>query len=119
MRLGLFTKVQSFSQSDLDQFGTPSLITRTTNDVNQIQQMMQLLLRTIITTPIFLLGGIIMCLRQDVKLSVILLFVGQFTGLFVLGALPLLVLSAVVLLLDWLLFRKASRSFTPEKLLKK
>ena len=34
MRLGLFTKVQSFSQSDLDKFGTPSLITRTTNDVN-------------------------------------------------------------------------------------
>lgn len=54
-----------------------------------------------------------------VVLPVILLFVGQFTGLFVLGALPLLVLSAVVLLLDWLLFRKASRSFTPEKLLKK
>lgn len=75
MRLGLFTKVQSFSQSDLDKFGTPSLITRTTNDVNQIQQMMQMLLRTIITTPILLLGGIIMCLRQDVKLSVILLFV--------------------------------------------
>lgn len=75
MRLGLFTKVQSFSQSDLDKFGTPSLITRTTNDVNQIQQMMQMLLRTIITTPILLLGGIIMCLRQDVKLSAILLFV--------------------------------------------
>ena len=75
MRLGLFTKVQSFSQSDLDKFGTPSLITRTTNDVNQIQQMMQMLLRTIITTPILLLGGIIMCLRQDVQLSVILLFV--------------------------------------------
>lgn len=75
MRLGLFTKVQSFSQSDLDQFGTPSLITRTTNDVNQIQQMMQMLLRTIITTPILLLGGIVMCLRQDVKLSAILLFV--------------------------------------------
>ena len=75
MRLALFTKVQSFSQSDLDHFGTPSLITRTTNDVNQIQQMMQMLLRTIITTPIMLFGGIIMCLKQDAKLSVILLFV--------------------------------------------
>lgn len=75
MRLALFTKVQSFSQSDLDHFGTPSLITRTTNDVNQLQQMMQMLLRTIITTPILLVGGIIMCLKQDVQLSVILLFI--------------------------------------------
>ena len=75
MRLALFTKVQSFSQSDLDHFGTPSLITRTTNDVNQLQQMMQMLLRTIITTPILLIGGIIMCLKQDVELSAILLVI--------------------------------------------
>lgn len=75
MRLALFAKVQSFSQSDLDHFGTPSLITRTTNDVNQLQQTMQMLLRTIITTPILLIGGIIMCLKQDVELSVILLFI--------------------------------------------
>jgi ATP-binding cassette subfamily B protein len=75
MRYALFTKVQDFSQSDLDKFGTPSLITRTTNDVNQIQQMMQMLLRSIITTPIMLLGGIVMCLRQDVKLSGIMLVV--------------------------------------------
>jgi ATP-binding cassette subfamily B protein len=75
MRLALFTKVQQFSQSDLDHFGTPSLITRTTNDVNQLQQTMQMLLRTIITTPILLIGGIFMCLKQDVKLSVILLFI--------------------------------------------
>lgn len=75
MRLALFTKVQSFSQADLDKFGTPSLITRTTNDVNQLQQMMQMLLRSIITTPIMLIGGVVMCLRQDVKLSGVLLFV--------------------------------------------
>ena len=75
MRHALFKKVQAFSQADLDKFGTPSLITRTTNDINQIQQMMQMLLRTIITTPIMLLGGIVMCLRQDAKLSTILLFV--------------------------------------------
>lgn len=83
MRLALFTKVQSFSQSDLDKFGTPSLITRTTNDVNQLQQTMQMLLRTIITTPILLLGGIIMCLRQDVRLSGILLFVVPVIGVLV------------------------------------
>ena len=83
MRLALFTKVQSFSQSDLDRFGTPSLITRTTNDVNQLQQTMQMLLRTIITTPILLFGGIIMCLKQDVELSVILLFVIPIIGVVV------------------------------------
>jgi len=75
MRLALFTKVQSFSQSDLDKFGTPSLITRTTNDVNQLQMMMQMLLRTIITTPILLVGGIIMCIKQDAKLSLILVVI--------------------------------------------
>ena len=83
MRLALFTKVQSFSQADLDTFGTPSLITRTTNDVNQIQQMMQMLLRTIITTPILLIGGIIMCLKQDVGLSAILLFIVPIIAVFV------------------------------------
>ncbi len=75
MRKALFTKVQSFSQADLDKFGTPSLITRTTNDVNQIQQMMQMLLRTIITTPILLVGGVVMCVKQDAKLSLILVVV--------------------------------------------
>ena len=75
MRKALFTKVQAFSQSDLDKFGTPSLITRTTNDINQIQQMMQMLLRTMITTPILLFGGIIMCIKQSPKLSLILVVV--------------------------------------------
>ena len=83
LRYALFQKVQSFSQSDLDRFGTPSLITRTTNDVNQIQQMMQMLLRSIITTPIFLLGGIVMCLKQSVKLSSVLLVVVPVIAVFV------------------------------------
>ncbi len=83
MRHALFQKVQSFSQSDLDKFGTPSLITRTTNDVNQLQQAMQMLLRTIITTPILLFGGIIMCLKQDLRLSGILLFVVPIIGVVV------------------------------------
>ena len=75
MRKALFTKVQAFSQSDLDKFGTPSLITRTTNDINQIQQMMQMLLRTMITTPILLFGGIVMCIKQSPKLSLILVVI--------------------------------------------
>lgn len=75
MRLALFSKVQEFSSADVEQFGTASLITRTTNDVNQMQQTLQMLLRTIITTPIMMIGGIIMALRQDTGLSLILVFI--------------------------------------------
>jgi ATP-binding cassette subfamily B protein len=75
MRLALFTKVQKFSSADVEQFGTASLITRTTNDVNQMQQTIQMLLRTVMTTPIMMIGGIIMALRQDTGLSLILVFI--------------------------------------------
>lgn len=75
LRKAMFERVQSFSKQDIDKFGTPSLITRTTNDVNMLQQMMQMVLHTMITTPILFIGGIVMCLKQDVKLSVILVFV--------------------------------------------
>lgn len=54
-----------------------------------------------------------------VVLPLILLFIGQFTGLFVLGPLPLAVLSLIVILLDYGLFRIAAKKFTPEKLLEK
>ena len=54
-----------------------------------------------------------------IVLPLILLFVGQFTGLFVLGPLALAVLALVIFLLDYGLFRIASGKFTPEKLLKK
>ena len=75
MRQALFTKVQSFSAADVESFGTASLITRTTNDVNQMQQTLQMVLRSVITTPIMMIGGIFMALKQDVKLSVILIFI--------------------------------------------
>lgn len=52
-------------------------------------------------------------------LPLILLFVGQFTGLFVLGAIPLLILAVLLFLLDYGLFRMAAGKFTPERLLKK
>ena len=73
IRSSLFYKIQQFSQQDMDEFGTATLITRNTNDVNQMQMMLQMLLRTILTTPIMLIGGIIMAAKQDPKLTLIML----------------------------------------------
>ncbi len=72
VRSALFQKIQTFSQQDMDEFGTATLITRNTNDVNHMQMMIQMLLRTILTTPIMLIGGIIMAAKQDPKLTIIM-----------------------------------------------
>ncbi len=69
MRRAIFYKVESFSQADLDKFGTPSLITRNTNDVHQMQMLVHLGLNLMVMAPIMCIGGIIMALRQDVVLS--------------------------------------------------
>ncbi len=69
MRRAIFYKVESFSQADLDKFGTPSLITRNTNDVHQMQMLVLLGLNIMVMAPIMCIGGIIMALRQDVVLS--------------------------------------------------
>ncbi len=75
LRKTIFSKVQTFSQADVDEFGAATLITRNTNDVNSLQMTVQMALRVVLTTPITLIGSIVMALRQDVSLSVILLFV--------------------------------------------
>lgn len=69
MRRAIFYKVESFSQADLDKFGTPSLITRNTNDVHQMQMLVHLGLNLMVMAPIMCIGGVIMALRQDVVLS--------------------------------------------------
>jgi len=69
MRKAIFYKVESFSQADLDKFGTPSLITRNTNDVHQMQMLVHLGLNLMVMAPIMCIGGVIMALRQDVVLS--------------------------------------------------
>lgn len=73
IRGSIFRKIASFSQHDIGLFGTPSLITRSTNDVLQVQQIIQMGLSVMILAPINFGGGIIMALRQDVKLSQVLL----------------------------------------------
>lgn len=75
LRNELFIHVENFSLHEFDKLGTATLITRTTNDVNQIQQVLIMMLRMMISAPIMGLGGIIMATSKDVKLSVIVIAV--------------------------------------------
>ena len=72
IRAKLFTHVQQFSLHEFDTVGTASLITRTTNDTTQVQQMLVIILNMMITAPITMVAGIILALNQDVGLSWIL-----------------------------------------------
>lgn len=75
LRGRLFAQVQSFSQQEMGKFGAPTLITRTTNDVQQVQMVVLLSFTLMLMAPIMLVGGVIMALRQDVVLSGVLLVV--------------------------------------------
>ncbi|ALC05389.1 putative ABC transporter ATP-binding protein [Corynebacterium deserti GIMN1.010] len=69
LRAALFSKVVSFSEREMGHFGSPSLITRNTNDVQQIQMLVQMTTTLMISAPMLAIGGIIMAVRQDVGLS--------------------------------------------------
>ncbi|MEG0014312.1 MAG: ABC transporter ATP-binding protein [Cellulosilyticaceae bacterium] len=73
LRKTLFTKVESFSLSEFNKIGTASLITRTTNDVTQIQQLVLVALRIMVTAPLMVIGGILMALTTNLELSITLL----------------------------------------------
>jgi len=75
VRGAIFRQVESFSRAELDTFGTPSLITRNTNDVQQVQMVVLMGLNMMIIAPILAVGGVIMALRQDIPLSGILIVV--------------------------------------------
>jgi ATP-binding cassette, subfamily B, multidrug efflux pump len=70
IRGALYRKVESLSQSEMGRFGTPSLITRNTNDVQQVQMLMAIGLTLMLFAPMMAIGGIIMALRQDLQLSI-------------------------------------------------
>ncbi|MBR6567304.1 MAG: ABC transporter ATP-binding protein [Clostridia bacterium] len=72
LRRELFLKVESLSQTDIDKIGTPSLITRCTNDVKVIQDFILTCLRMIISVPIMLVGGVIMAFILNAKLATII-----------------------------------------------
>jgi len=73
VRLGLFRRVQDFSAREVGHFGAPSLITRNTNDVQQVQMLAIMTFTLMVSAPIMCVGGIILALNQDVRLSALLL----------------------------------------------
>ncbi|WP_299530371.1 ABC transporter ATP-binding protein [uncultured Streptomyces sp.] len=75
LRGAIFDRVQSFSAREVGRFGAPSLITRTTNDVQQIQMLVLMTFTLMVSAPIMCVGGIVMALGLDVPLSGVLLAV--------------------------------------------
>lgn len=73
VRAAVFGRVMSFSAREVAQFGAPSLITRNTNDVQQVQMLVVLSCTMLVGAPIMMVGGVIMALREDVGLSWLML----------------------------------------------
>ncbi|MDF2258495.1 ABC transporter ATP-binding protein [Streptantibioticus ferralitis] len=83
VRGAVFDRVQSFSARELGRFGAPSLITRTTNDVQQVQMLTLMTFTLMVSAPIMCVGGILMALNQDVPLSALLLVIVPVLGVIV------------------------------------
>lgn len=92
-RGALFRRVQKFSQAEVNRFGAPSLITRTTNDVQQVQMVTLMMLNVVLMAPMMAIGGVIMALRLNVTLSTVILVaipvMGVFIGFVITRATPL------------------------------
>lgn len=73
IRENVFKKVESFSLKEVNELGVASLITRTTNDVNQMQQVLMIMLRMMLYAPMVAVGATIMAIRKDSKLALIIL----------------------------------------------
>lgn len=86
LRKKVFEKVESFSLTEVNEIGTASLITRTTNDINQIQMVTIMMMRMMLSSPLIIIGALIMALRKDVELSRIILIV-----------IPIIVVTIVVI----------------------
>ena len=93
LRGAIFTRVEHFSIHQFDRFSSASLVTRTTNDTTQVQQMLIMLLTMVITAPMMAIGGVILALSQDTQLAWVLIAVmpvmALVFGLIMRGALPL------------------------------
>ncbi|MBQ8781666.1 MAG: ABC transporter ATP-binding protein [Oscillospiraceae bacterium] len=74
MRNDMFRHINSFSHAELDKIGTPSLITRLTNDINQVQTAVAMFIRLVVRAPFIVIGSAIMALSIDVKLSMVFAF---------------------------------------------
>ena len=83
VRSSLFTTIERFSMREVNSFGAASLITRNTNDVQQVQMLVLVGLTMMVSAPMMAIGGIIMAVRQDARLSALLLVVVPVMGLVV------------------------------------
>jgi ATP-binding cassette subfamily B multidrug efflux pump len=72
LRSKIFSHVENFSLQEFDRIGTPSLITRTTNDVTQVQMLTLMMLRIFVSAPVMCAGGVIMAVSMDPTLSLVL-----------------------------------------------
>ncbi|MGD1223193.1 MULTISPECIES: ABC transporter ATP-binding protein [Streptomyces] len=81
IRAAVFDRVQSFSAREVGHFGAPSLITRTTNDVQQVQMLTLMTFTLLVSAPIMCVGGIILALGLDVPLSAVLVAVVPVLGI--------------------------------------
>jgi ATP-binding cassette subfamily B multidrug efflux pump len=75
VRASIFRAVQGFSAREVGQFGAPTLITRVTNDVQQVQMLVLLTFTLMVSAPIMCVGGVVLALHQDVPLSAMLLVI--------------------------------------------
>jgi ATP-binding cassette subfamily B protein len=75
LRRKIFARVESFSLQEFNHFGTATLITRTTNDINQLQTVTFMIMRMMIMAPIMCIGGIIMAISKDRPLSLVIVAV--------------------------------------------
>jgi ATP-binding cassette subfamily B protein len=92
LRSSIFARVGSFSAREMGHFGAPSLITRNTNDVQQVQMLVLMTFTMLVAAPIMMVGGVIMAIREDVGLSwlvaVAVPVLGVFIGLIVSRMIP-------------------------------
>jgi len=75
LREMVFSRVESYSLHEFNKIGTASLITRTTNDINQMQNVVVIMLRLMIYAPLMFIGGVIMSVNKDAKLASILMII--------------------------------------------
>jgi len=83
VRHGIFSQVLRFSDREVSHLGTPSLITRTTNDVQQVQMLAIMTFTLLLSAPIMCIGGIILALNQNVRLSSLLVVAVPLLGVIV------------------------------------
>ena len=92
LRIDIFEKVESFSNAEFDKFSTSSLITRTTNDITQIQSLMVMLIRIVFYAPILGIGGFVHALANSKSMSwiigVAIVMLVSIIGLMMMAALP-------------------------------